>query len=45
MLETINEAYTGDCKKGKAQSSEGTAKGADSYKGQFKKGFVKLTSF
>lgn len=34
----LNETYQGDCKKGKAHG-KGFAKGTDSYKGEFKKGF------
>jgi hypothetical protein len=37
LKESISETYEGDCKKGKAQG-KGTAKGEDSYTGEFKKG-------
>ncbi|MDO5979682.1 hypothetical protein [Flavivirga spongiicola] len=37
LLNTINNAYQGDCKKGKADG-EGLAKGIDTYLGAFKKG-------
>ncbi len=37
LLETINNTYVGECKKGKAEG-EGLAKGIDTYQGQFKKG-------
>lgn len=37
LLQTINESYTGNCKKGKAEG-EGVAKGIDTYTGTFKKG-------
>ncbi|MDD7888013.1 hypothetical protein [Flavivirga sp. 57AJ16] len=37
LLHTINESYSGDCKKGKAHG-QGIAKGTDTYNGQFKKG-------
>ncbi|MGS0524405.1 hypothetical protein ACU8V7_03520 [Zobellia nedashkovskayae] len=37
LLKTMSRAYTGDCKKGKADGN-GLAKGLDTYKGQFKKG-------
>ena len=37
LLKTINTEYTGDCKRGKADGY-GTAKGIDTYEGQFKKG-------
>lgn len=38
LLNTINESYEGDCKKGKADG-KGIAKGKDTYEGEFKKGW------
>ena len=37
LKESISETYEGDCKKGKAHG-KGTAKGEDSYTGEFRKG-------
>ncbi|WP_298367459.1 hypothetical protein [uncultured Lutibacter sp.] len=38
LIKELNENYTGDCKKGKA-NGKGTAKGIDTYTGNFKKGY------
>jgi len=38
LLKNINQTYTGDCKKGKADGN-GTATGVDQYTGSFKKGY------
>ncbi|MCK0131658.1 hypothetical protein MWU59_09100 [Flavobacteriaceae bacterium F08102] len=38
LLKDINQSYSGDCKKGKADG-KGIAKGKDSYEGEFKKGY------
>ena len=37
-MKDINQSYTVDCKKGKADG-KGLAKGKDIYKGEFKKGY------